>query len=713
MKLELFAVLLCALLFVLTSPGARSAPLGPRITDRELFAALDLSAKGLEAVKKANDAGDMTGARHALAAYLRGRTNVPWGQTSGFVDTSVKYSAQDAEDALAGRVVVVTIPYAFPNGDIDWSFNATLHDPKLARNNEWQWQLGRASFWGALGNAYAHTGDERYAQAFAKQMRSWVMQNPRPDKVDNGAGSSWRTIECGIRLAGSWPGAYDRFVKSPSLSDDDLILFVQSFLEQARYLRQNQTGGNWLTMEMNGLYTAGALFPEFTNAKDWRDYAARRLYDDISVQFLPDGAQYELTPGYHNVALDNVLGIVKTAKRAGRMIELPPDYVARLERAYDYNLYLMTPNRSLPRFNDSWDVGVPGLMQTAFQFFPARTDFQWVGTGGKQGVPPKETSHAFPWAGYYTMRSGWDPGANLLVLDAGPLGNGHSHQDKLNVVLWAWGREMLFDGGGGSYETSRWRAYGTDTFSHNTVLVDGNPQRRNTNAPADKVSARPIDAHWESDRTHDYAEGVYDENYGTAHPATHRRRVLYVKPDLYVVSDTLTPTDTASHAYQARWHLLTTQTLQDPATQTVTTTDADKPNLAIVPLRADGLQTRTASAQTEPELLGWWVRKDLDPPHIPATTVLHTRIGTGVQRFLTLLVPLKPGASKPIRQIRAVGSDTVEVTLADGRRLNVSDGASRLSLIETLPDGKPGRQATATPPQPAASNAGPPRVQAP
>lgn len=697
MKLELCAVMLCVWLMSVTTLGAQSAPPGPRLTDQELFAALNLSTSGLEAVKKAADAGDMPGAKRALAAYLRARTNVPWGQNSGRVDAGSKFNAQEAADAMAGRVVVVTIPYTFPNGDIDWNFNATLHDPKLAPNNEWQWQLGRMSFWGALGSAYAHTGDERYARAFAKQMRSWVIQNPRPDKMDNGAGSSWRTIECGIRLAGSWPGAYDRFVKSPSLSDDDLILFVKSFLEQAQYLRQNHTGGNWLTMEMNGLYTAGALFPEFSDATDWRDYAAKRLYDDISVQFLPDGAQYELSPGYHNVALDNVLGIVKTAKKVGRLSELPPDYVARLEKAYDYDLYLMTPNRSLPRFNDSWDVGVPGLMGTAFQFFPARTDFQWVSTSGRQGAPPRETSHAFPWAGYYAMRSGWDPGANLFILDAGPLGNGHSHQDKLNVVLWTWGREMLFDGGGGSYETSRWRSYGTDTFSHNTVLVDGKPQRRDTKIPADRVSSKPIDAHWESDAAHDYAEGVYDENYGSARPATHRRRVLYVKPDLYIVSDTLTPTDATSHTYQARWNLLTTQTIQDPATQIITTTDPTQPNLAVIPLRPDGLQTRAVSAQTEPELLGWWVRKDLDPPHIPATTVLHTRSGAGVQRFLTLLLPLKPGALNPVRQVRPHSDDAVELTFTDGRRLTISDAANRLSLSETLPDGTPGRHAASAP----------------
>jgi len=47
-----------------------------------------------------------------------------------------------------------------------------------------------------------------------------------------------------------------------------------------------------------------------------------------------------------------------------------------------------------------------------------------------------------------------------------------------------------------------------------------------------------------------------------------------------------------------------------------------------------------------------------------------------------------------------VDADTVEATLADGRRLRTVDAQSRLSLAETLPDGKPGRYAESASGQP-------------
>jgi len=152
------------------------------------------------------------------------------------------------------------------------------------------------------------------------------------------------------------------------------------------------------------------------------------------------------------------------------------------------------------------------------------------------------------------MRSGWDKDANYLCFDAGPLGYGHVHQDKLNVVVWSYGREILFDGGGGNYENSQWRRYDTDTFSHNTILVDKLPQRRSTRDRWAGVSKEPMDAHWKSTDVYDFASGIYNEGYGKEdnRPMRHTRQVLFIKPDMFLIADILTPNDNKEHSYQAR-----------------------------------------------------------------------------------------------------------------------------------------------------------------
>ena len=659
---------------------------GPRMTDEELLAALNTDYAGLEPVRRAVDADDTAAAKAALAAYLRARSAVPWWFNPRDIDRDISHNAERADDAARGRVLVSYIWHEFPDAKIDWFYNPTIERDDLPRNHEWLWQLGRMSFWNDLGRAYWATGDEKYAQAFVEQLRGWTRQCPRTRDSGNYAGSAWRTIECGIRMGGSWPEAYHRFLTSPSFTDDDIVLYVKSCLEQALHLRERPTSGNWLTMEMSGLYAVGALFPELKQADEFRTYAVRRIHDELATQFIPDGAQVELTPGYHQVALSNILKIAELARMVGRTDDLPADFVAMTERAFDFNLRLMTPDRNLPRFNDSWDVNVPRTMQQAARLFPAREDFAWAARDDGGSGAPESTSHVLPYAGYAAMRSGWERDANYLAFDFGTLGYGHVHQDKLNIVLWAYGRPILFDGGGGNYEDSPYRRYDVDTFAHNTGLVDGLPQRRPTNDRWANVSREPLDARWESTPEYDFAAGVYDEGYGDVddRPATHVRRVLFVKPDLFVVSDTFTPNDAESHTYQIRWHADSTSWVaaEQAGVRIHRTNDDGLPNLAILALDADGLDIANHSAVTEPEALGWWVARDGN--HKATTTAVHARHGRGRHTFLTILHPMPQGSDLVPTVTRDV--DAIRMDLPDGRTVHIQvdpDPSGPLTLVHS------------------------------
>ena len=72
---------------------------------------------------------------------------------------------------------------------------------------------------------------------------------------------------------------------------------------------------NWLTMEMSGLYGVGAVFPRLSKIPQ-NGEATLRLHwlRQTRNQFLPDGAQMELSSTYQNVALDNILHIAEIAR---------------------------------------------------------------------------------------------------------------------------------------------------------------------------------------------------------------------------------------------------------------------------------------------------------------------------------------------------------------------------------------------------------------
>jgi len=288
------------------------------------------------------------------------------------------------------------------------------------------------------------------------------------------------------------------------------------------------------------------------------------------------------------------------------------------------------------------------------------------------------------------MRSGWGATDNYLVFDVGPLGMGHIHQDKLGVVLWAWGRRLLMDVGGGSYEKSKWRDWSISTASQNCLLVDGLSQNVPENWTPPEIRAKdpryvsqsPIDAGWVSTPTYDYAQGTFAGEYGPQRKkiATQTREVFFLKPDIFVIRDTIVPNDTESHTYQARWQLASTKVEKAKESGLVQTMDQGLPNLAILPLANKELEVRTVSAQEDPEILGWDVRKDETPPRLPATTVLHTIQGAGTQQFLTLLLPLKPGQEYPITKIS--GHNALKIQLQDGRSLKITtppDGPLQVS----------------------------------
>lgn len=678
------------------------------VSQREavVFDALDLSRPELASVAAAWKTKDTAKAEKALAQYLRTRTSVHWGSTAD-PNHSATEAAQDkaaADEAVAGRLRGGGSPlvHAFPAGNIDWSYNETYHEPGIPPDDEWQWQLNRMEFWGNLGRAYKATGDERYAKTFVREMRSWIAQCPVPDHAANVAPSAWRTIEAGIRVGGSWPAAFFAFHGSPSMTDADLVTFAGAFLDHGRYLRSFHTGLNWFTMEMSGLYATGAAFPEFKEAADWRSFAASQLAAEAQKEFLADGALEEISTSYQNVALGNILKIAQVARWTGRTAELPAGYSTPLEKGYTWQLDIMAPDRTSPKINDAGENELPSLFATmAVENFPKRNDFKWVARGGEGVGQPSFTSIFLDRSGFAVMRSGWSRNDNYLLYRLGPPGlGGHMHQDKLGIVFYAYGREIMFDSGGGNYEHSKWRQWATSAFSHNCLIVDGLGQARinNLRDPAHSpnlTGETPVDAHWQTNKVFDFASADYTEGNGPEHlhPATQQRDVLFLKPDLYVVADRLRPNDAQSHQYQARWHLLTIRTSLDSDSHSLVTTDPGVANAAVIPLLKNGLEVAAVSGQETPEILGWNILRYTNPQRAPATTLLHTRTGAGPQLILTLIAPLKPGETNPVTAVTP-GSDghSATVTLTDGRKLLISSPGERgITVEETLSGGETGR----------------------
>ena len=656
---------------------------GPRMTDAELFAALNLDDAQLSQVKAAVERGDLAAAKKAFVAHLKSRAKPKW-----YFDWRDKPApdkrpsnpnVRDADRYARNELVSVGVWHAF-GADVDWSAN-----PMPNGYREWTWQLNRHPFWSSLGRAYWDTGDEKYAKAFVFQMTDWVKDNPVPlDRADNGTASRWRTIEAGIRTAGSWFNSFYYFLSSPSFTDEDVITMVKSFAEHARYLMKFPTSGNWLTMEANGMYHVGAMFPEFKEAQTWRDTAIQRLYKELDVQVYPDGAQIELSTGYHQVSLHNFVGAMRIAQLNN--FPVPSDYLAKLERMYNYNLYAAMPNGYLPGLNDGSYTNVRGLLNEGFGYFPHRRDFQWMSTDGKEGAPPTQTSYAFPYAGQLVMRSGWDKDARYLLFDVGPFGYGHQHEDKLNFVIHAYGANLVIDPGNYAYDSSQWRRYVISSYAHNVIHVDGKDQHRR-GLPRDQyVVKEPVPHVYQTSKDFDYAAASFgelpDEGFGEKREkvVTHVRHVLFVKgkeeegggrkgKDYWLVVDALKPNDDKPHSYEAMFHLDVKDVAVDPTTKRVLSQNADAANIAIVPAVSEGLSVEVIRGQEKPFVQGWTPAGGYDVRPIP--TPVFKRTAAGVTHFVYVFYPLPEGETLPVKSVEALNltadAAQVKVTFNDGR----------------------------------------------
>ena len=305
-------------------------------------------------------------------------------------------------------------------------------------------------------------------------------------------------------------------------------------------------------------------------------------------------------------------------------------------------MWLMGPDGTSPAFNDSGCTDLRRTLRDGLKYFPGRTDWAWL-TGGGQGAPPEGASHACKWAGHYIMRSGWGPQDRWLVFDAGPFGYGHQHEDKLGFVLSAYGSRLVIDTGVYTYDASNWRRYVLGPSAHSTVFVDELGQNRRGEPRQSYVNTAPQTTPWFSTEAFDYAAGDYTEGFGPAkeRPATQHREIMFVKPDYWIVIDTLRPADGKPHAYTAYFHLRPAAARVLGDGRSIVTDNGAAANLAILPVTTEKLSVEVIAGRKQPSLLGWTHKSGLECEPIPVAT--YRWQAAGESRVAYVFYPLKPG----------------------------------------------------------------------
>lgn len=617
---------------------------GPRLTDREFFMeCLDYEVPGLEKVKSSAECGDYPSARKFFAQHIRESLKAEVFFTIAFekAENTYTYPNEDEIDAAEriSKNILISCGIAHEFGEtVDWFANPTYN-----KYREWTWQLNRHNDWKLLAHVYRKTGDEKYAEACARLFKSWVKQAVCPDKDVRGFETiCWRTIECGIRMGANWPYVLHAFYRSKSFTDDIITDWYKSIVEHGRRLRSQHMSGNWLIMEMNGLAHIGILYPELKEGKEWLSYAIKVLREELTRQIYPDGFQYELTTGYHDVVLNNYQRFFRTAKAYG--VEFPDELLTTLEGMALINVMLMQPDGRLPDINDGSRAMVAEILAPKLEMFPDNQHIKWMVTGGREGKIPEYTSIALPYAGLAVMRTGWTASDSWVLFDGGPFGKAHQHEDKLTILFFTDGKLILTEAGNYAYDNSEMRKYVLSTRGHNTIRINGMDQNRRTGytfAEDDIRKKAGISYNFSSEV--DYAEACYDEGYGEKQEklARHTRSVYFIKKPTYNLKPFLIIVDRLESEeerdYEVIWHFDTDEVRIIHGEMEQGGAKAKMEELTVF-ISPEDIELDIVSGQKEPEWQGFIANSGIQGDYRAIPTLLAKKKAADI-RLVTILIP--------------------------------------------------------------------------
>ncbi|MBE7640566.1 heparinase [Salegentibacter sp. BLCTC] len=537
--------------------------------DSFLLNNFNLSYPGMDQVKEVI-VEDKNKAKKALLDYFKQKDNLYLKLSSNDADRIRQEFPKEVERSIATAEEVrekyflfrypwdmekTNIPYQFEN-EIDWQANP-FGDP------EWTFMLNRGRYWQDLGKAYLLTGKEKYAKTFVQQVSDWIDSNPLSKETK---ATSWRRIDTGIR-AENWIKSFEYFKGSKSITPGFFWKFMNSLVQHAEYLNEgfskfSQTS-NWGVLEFQGLYHIALFMPEFTKADKWKEDAVQNLLVTARNQILKDGTQWEQSPMYHNEVFHSFMNVVLLSQRTNT--NLPKTIVKKTKDMAYANLEWQKPNYHQPLLGDSDDTDLRDLLTTAGIIF----------------MDPVIKSRAFPIADYENeflfdieskkaykelnkqvpeflsifqessgdlySRSSWQEDAFYSSFHLKRLGGGHSHDNLLHFSLFAFGRDYLVDPGRFTYVNNKWREYFKDSRSHNTLAVDGKPNSVYGTSWGNKFDAKQEGVLAITEKEFDYAEAINTAYQRLDDPVDVKRRMLYLKPDVWLLIDSFKGKET--HTY--------------------------------------------------------------------------------------------------------------------------------------------------------------------
>ncbi len=525
------------------------------------------------------------------------------------------------EDKLTWASGLASVIFSYDQLE-SWPWNSPngagyRYPEELLRFNTWMDKLVKA---------YNVTQDEKYAYT---ALRMWM------DFINVTKSDPRRIKDLDIAVRSQvMPGYIMQLLESEYMTPDILTGCLKyMWIQGNEFLKFFTSSSNWGSSERMGHYAIALNFQEFTDSARWFSDIKQKYSQILDHILQEDGSSYELALGYTDYTMDTVIGALKIAEAAGIEGESPLSETT-LNAIHQLSRFMMFT--SMPGYIDNQEGDgyshrsgyIPKRILYVGDWFGDQ-ELIYGGSGGARGQEPEVTSVLYPFGRKAAMRTDWSSTANYLYASVdGGVGN-HAHKDDNNIVVSAYGQYLLVDPLYGSYTADAKVNWLKSSRGHNVVAVNAkglNSGDSGIDYNDHKTGTRGTVNRWETNEAYDFFEG-YSPNI---RDARYTRKILFVKPGFWLVTDYLVPTTSGSNKYDQFWHFLPEANIELDEETGITKTNLSKANIQVVPVEKDELSRATIET-------GWY--SEGQGSFSEAGYTVYEKNVTGAAVFNTVLYP--------------------------------------------------------------------------
>lgn len=494
---------------------------------------------------------------------------------------------EDATNSTEGRILCFGRWLADFGEPLDWSLNPVtqqrwnsraqwstlIRQPQAAGDIKLTWEVGRFphAFRMARAAAFSPNNAQDLSAALFRQIEHFTCSN------EFGMGVHWASSQeiairiCAFLFALSVFSKLGRPISSISKVIAGALLDGAVHLERHIDYARKSVYNNHLLAEALGLYIAGTALPDVPEASHWRELGTAILTEQADLQVRRDGGYIQNSHNYHRFAMQvYLLGWASEAKH-GRP---HPLWRATMERSLDFLLaHQNVSDGRLPNYGAN-DGSQPLVLSTCdYSDFRPTLQAVSLATRGERIYPAGPWDEEAAWllgphvleaslcpvrlrsvsfsdSGYHVLRG--DTSDAFAAFRCGTVVDRFSQMDMLHLDVWWRGRNVFADAGSYLYNgPEEWHNHFLRTGSHNTVQVDSLDQMVHFRKFKCLYWTRARLLRFEDNAEWALCEG---EHYGYQRYAgccVHRRSVLFLKDDIWIVMDRVEGTGT--HRVRLHW----------------------------------------------------------------------------------------------------------------------------------------------------------------